>query len=343
MKSIAERLLPAPINGGFKMDDYWVWCGSVIKADGKYHMFASWWSKKPNFGPYWVTNSEIVRAESDTPEGPYTFKEGVLQPRGASYWDGKMTHNSAIRKIGDTYVLCYTGTTYDGDMPDENHPITNESPLKIQAHYGERVGMAYSGSVYGPWIRLDAPIIDVMPNTWEQYLISNPAPFVGADGKVYVMYKGVTKLGTHSIGIVVADDFRGPYRRLSDKPYDAFDGCEDPCVWYEDGQYHALALDPHRKYSDKEILYLTSPDLYHWALNGDHPAVAKQILFEDGLVRQRMSAERPQILLDENGKSCYVFFATSILNEQEHHTWNQAAWEEEGLGELPTTYEELLE
>ena len=24
-------------------------------------------------------------------------------------------------------------------------------------------------------------------------------------------------------------------------------------------------------------------------------------------------------------------------------TWNQAAWEEEGLGELPATYEELLE
>jgi hypothetical protein len=35
MKSMAERLLPAPINGGFRMEDYWIWCGSVIKADGK--------------------------------------------------------------------------------------------------------------------------------------------------------------------------------------------------------------------------------------------------------------------------------------------------------------------
>jgi predicted GH43/DUF377 family glycosyl hydrolase len=322
MKSIAERLLPAPINGGFRMKDYWIWCGSVIEADGKYHMFASRWSKNVDFGPYWVTNSEIVRAESDTPEGPYTFKEVVLQPRGAEYWDGKMTHNPAIRKIGDYYVLYYTGTTYEGEMPDENHKINNQSPLKIQAHKGERIGMAYSASIYGPWVREDSPIIDVVPNTWEKYLVSNPAPFVGADGKNYVMYKGVTELGTHSMGIVVADDFRGPYHRLSDKPYDVFDGCEDACVWYEDGQYHALALDHNRKYSNKEILYLSSSDIWHWKLDGTQPAISKQILFEDGKVRQRMSAERPQILLNEDGKSCFVFFATSILNEKEHYTWN---------------------
>lgn len=194
------------------MKDYWIWCGSVIKEDGKYHMFASRWSKKVDFDPYWLTNSEIVRAESDTPEGPYTFKEVVLKPRGMECWDGMMTHNPAIRKIDDHYVLYYTGTTYEGGMPDENNKINNESPLKIQAHKGERIGMAYSKSIYGPWIRMDSPIIDVVPDTWEKYLVSNPAPFVGADGRIYVMYKGVTQLETHSMGIVVADDFRGPYR-----------------------------------------------------------------------------------------------------------------------------------
>jgi hypothetical protein len=28
-----ERLLPAPMDGGFRMDGYWVWCGSVIKGE----------------------------------------------------------------------------------------------------------------------------------------------------------------------------------------------------------------------------------------------------------------------------------------------------------------------
>ena len=43
-KNLIDLMLPAPINGGFKMDGYWIWCGSVIKGeDGRYHMFSSRW------------------------------------------------------------------------------------------------------------------------------------------------------------------------------------------------------------------------------------------------------------------------------------------------------------
>ncbi|SDM33355.1 hypothetical protein SAMN05421820_103556 [Pedobacter steynii] len=39
--SLPERMLPAPVKGGFSMDDYWVWDPSVVKGeDGLYHMFA---------------------------------------------------------------------------------------------------------------------------------------------------------------------------------------------------------------------------------------------------------------------------------------------------------------
>ena len=41
-----EKLAPSVKNGGFEMDDYWVWGASVIKGeDGKYHMFASRWPR----------------------------------------------------------------------------------------------------------------------------------------------------------------------------------------------------------------------------------------------------------------------------------------------------------
>jgi len=57
-----------PKNGGFRMDGYWVWCGSVIKAeDGRYHLFASRWPRDITFHPGWMTNSEIVRAVADKP------------------------------------------------------------------------------------------------------------------------------------------------------------------------------------------------------------------------------------------------------------------------------------
>src|SRR5262245_42584521 len=65
-----------PRNGGFRMEGYWVWCGSVIKGDdGRYHLFASRWPKDITFHPGWMTSSEIVRAVADRPEGPYVRSE----------------------------------------------------------------------------------------------------------------------------------------------------------------------------------------------------------------------------------------------------------------------------
>ena len=47
-----DRMGVAPVNGGFAMDDSWVWGGSVIRGeDGRYHMFASRWPKSLAFAP----------------------------------------------------------------------------------------------------------------------------------------------------------------------------------------------------------------------------------------------------------------------------------------------------
>ncbi len=48
---LKERMLPAPRNGGFRMEGYWVWCGSAIKGeDNRYHLFASRWPKTLQVG-----------------------------------------------------------------------------------------------------------------------------------------------------------------------------------------------------------------------------------------------------------------------------------------------------
>lgn len=320
--SFQDRLLPAPLDGGFKMDDYWIWCGSVIKGeDGKYHMFASRWPKSLSFSPHWLTNSEVVRAVSDKPQGPYKFQEVVLPPRGENFWDGKMTHNPVICKSGDTYLLYYTGTTYRGDMPTAANPTTEDSPLKLDAHRHERIGLATSKSVFGPWLRRDKPILDVRPNSWEQYLISNAAPFVAPDGKIYLFYKGVEKLRKHAIGLAVAESFEGPYIRASDKPFPLGLDAEDPTVWFENGKYHMLLLDCGRKYSNKEIFYITSTDLMHWRIAVNPVAITKNILWQDGQYRNMSSTERPQILM-ENGRAAYVFFATGQKINGIKQIWN---------------------
>ena len=319
------RLLPANYESGFRQNDYWVWCGSSIKGDdGKYHIFASRWSNSTGFSPYWLTNSEIVHAVSDSPEGPYKFSDVALPARGAEFWDGQMTHNPAIRKHGDTYLLYYTGTTYKGARPSKENPVGETDALKLEAHQQEKIGLATSKSPYGPWKRLDKPILDTRPNSWEQYLISNAAPVILKDGKVRLYYKGVEKLRVHSIGLAVADCPTCEYKRFSDKPLNMGVGAEDPFIWIEKGKYKALMLDHEKRYSpDKEIFYAESADGIHWKVPENAIAVSKTIKFADGTTKRMNSTERPHVLI-ENGKPTHVFFATGETINGKRYTWNMA-------------------
>jgi hypothetical protein len=124
-------MLPAPRNGGFQDPDYWIWCGSAIRGeDSRYHLLASRWPRKYPF--YWgyCFYSEIVRAVSDRPEGPFEFAEVVFADRGAGFWDGRMTHNPTIHRVGDTYLLFYIGTTFEGEKPSVDM-LENYEPGRI--------------------------------------------------------------------------------------------------------------------------------------------------------------------------------------------------------------------
>ncbi|MFW5799092.1 MAG: glycosyl hydrolase family 43, partial [Planctomycetota bacterium] len=163
MPAFIDRLQPAARNGGFRMDDYWVWCGSVIRGgDGRWHMFASRWPKALTFIPHWLTNSEVVRASADNPVGPYTFEEVVLPPR-EGVWDGRMTHNPTIHRCGDTWLLYYTGTTYSGPVPTPEAQLEWGGPVQLEARANQRIGLAVAPSVTGPWRRFDQPVLEARP------------------------------------------------------------------------------------------------------------------------------------------------------------------------------------
>jgi alpha-L-fucosidase len=318
-----DRLLPAPIDGGFRQSNYWVWCGTVVKGDdGKYHHYASRWPRGLPFGPHWLSNSEVVHSVSDTPEGPYRFLDVALPPRGEQYWDGRMTHNPVVRKIGRQYAIFYTGTTYSGPTPTPEHPIAENSAQKLDAHDGERVGVAVADSPYGPWRRFDQPILDVRSNSWEQYLLSNPSPLVRPDGSILLYYKGVERLRKHAISVALATNLTGPYERLSDKPFDVGVGAEDPTMWFENGRYHALMLDTDRSFSSKEIYHATSTDGLHWVTQPNPVAITKDYPWADGVARRMDSTERPQILA-QDGVATHVFIATGAKINGEKQTWNQ--------------------
>lgn len=312
-----DRLMPAPPDGGFRMPDYWVWCGSVVRAtrpgeDGRYHMFAARWPKRYPFFDGYRLHSEVVRASADAPEGPYTFEEVVLPARGAEFWDGRMTHNPTAVRTGDGYLLYYIGATYTG--PDLAPEELQGSPKPNESYASIRIGVASAPSVCGPWRRLDAPILLPRPGKWDSSIVTNPAPCALPDGRILLLYRSNTPQGLR-IGAAIADDWRGPYRRLSDEPVLRFPGgafVEDPFVWHDGASLRLLAKDMDGTLSGEVHagVQMTSQDGIEWRLATPAKAYSRRVVWADGRVTVQGSLERPQLLI-EDGQPTHLFAATA--------------------------------
>ena len=309
-------------NSGFSMDDYWVWCGSVIKDEkGMYHMFASRWPKKFPFHPTWMVASEIVRAESPKPEGPYTFKEVVLPARGAQYWDGRSTHNPSISKFEDKYILFYMGSTHPFDDPKDASQLSLNSVYATVGRSNKRIGVAIADAVTGPWKRLDKPVLDSKPNTFYSFLTSNPAPLIRKDGSVLMVFKGraygqkYPYQSSQKIGIAYAKSIQDTFTVLNnnlplfaDAAYSEF---EDPFLWEDKDGLHLLMKDMTSKMTGEHhagVLF-HSKDGLKWTIDKQPKAYSRLLQFEDGKEITMGQLERPFVLF-ENGKPVCMFFAT---------------------------------
>ena len=317
---LISLICPAPRNGGFKLDDYWVWCGSAIRGeDGRYHLFASRWPTTYPMHPGWTFASEIVRASADTPEGPYAFEEVVLKQRDSTYFDGKVTHNPTIHKSGDTYLLFYTGTTYEGEISPEQM-AAGGTALYEEVWNRKRVGLATSKSVFGPWKRSDQPVLLPRPGHWDEMITSNPAPCVAPDGSIYLVYKSCrdkgVRQGPFHLGLAKAKDFNSKFERLVDGPLFDFGDpskfVEDPYLWHADGQFHIIMKDMTGAICGESHagIYLSSEDCIHWDLSKARKAYSRNVLWDDGQRKVMGSFERPQLLI-QDGVPTHLFAATA--------------------------------
>lgn len=331
--SIKDKLLPAPIGGGFRMDSYWVWCGSIIRGeDGKFHMFASRWPKSLPMHPGWLVASEIVRAVADTPEGPYEFQEVVLPARGAEYWDGRSTHNPQIVKHGNTYILYYMGSTHPFPDPTLGDGFGLEDHRCIVARSNKRIGIATASSVFGPWHRRDEPILPTRPGKFDSFLTSNPAPCVHPDGSVMLIYKARKYLGhTHgdmTIGMAKADHYAGPYYVQSENPLfppDQFH-LEDPFIWHTEDGYELIAKDMDGNLCGEKYggVHMYSQDGLDWKVSPEPCAYSRKVTWDDGTVQLLGNLERP-FLLFQDGKPTHLFGAVSDGTRgfyDAKNTWN---------------------
>ncbi len=316
------RLGPAPRDCGFELPDYWVWCGSVIRdtaegGDGHYHLFASRWPKFLSFSPHWVTNSEIIRASSDSPAGPYQFEEIVLRPRAFSYFDSRVTHNPRVVSFDGVYYLYYVGTTYDFPTPDAEHQLSRSSSsdehLYERAWTNKRIGLATSFSVKGPWRRIDQPLLEPRPGKWDALITTNPSVAVRGDGFTVMIYKSCRAWGGPlQLGLATAPHPAGPFTAVSDEA--AFPiNCEDPFLWLEDDRYHVIFKDFSGELCGVPYggAYAWSDDLVEWHASGKAAlAYSRNIEWADGRVSTHGSLERPSLVI-ENGRPTHFVAAGS--------------------------------
>ncbi len=316
----------------FEMEGYDIWCNQVIKGDdGKYHMFFSRWPhSRGHFA--WVSHSEIAHAVSDNLLGPYQFSDVSLPARGSQYWDGECTHNPHIIKLGAKYYLFHTGNTGSGYWPKKplSEPTKGGDPQWWVNRNNQRVGVAVAESPYGPWTRFDKPLIE--PNSTEQ-MTATPTVSLRADGKLFMVFKAVTRDGTVKGGKVthymaLADNPLGPWTRL-DKPFirnpKSNFPIDDHVEWYQDGKYYCIAKDNsarlfYEKDENKDpgpnaitehgqsMILFESADGFDWKLSKNSLVQKFEINFSNGEHYEFLRFEMPKIYM-EDGKAKALFLA----------------------------------
>ena len=334
---IRARMESAPVNSGFRQDDYWVWGSSIIKGDdGKFHMYAERWPKKVAFHPGWMVTADIAHAVSDTAVGPYTFSDVAIGKRSPEYWDGCSQFNPKVFKHGDTYILFYTGSTHPFDDAIKHlEEITVLGKYAVVGRSNKRIGVATSKNPYGPWTRLDHPVLDVKPGTFYSFLTSNPTAVVNDDGSVLMIVKSRGYNATfpyHAemmLGVAKAPHYLGPYTVVLDEPVFSrkrFGVVEDPYLWKDASGYHILAKDQHGSIggiSGAGIL-AHSPDGINWTPDAKPQAYEKVIKWDNGTETVMGQMERVEGVW-ENGKMTHLSFA--VMDgpggfDKGSNTWN---------------------
>ena len=272
----------------------------------------------------YILHSEVVRAVSDSPVGPFTFAETILPCSSPDAWDGRMAHNPTIRKFGDTYLLYYIGSTY-------HHPegAEDSNAMCAESYANIRIGLATSTSVFGPWQVHPNPILDIRPGKWDNKIVTNPAPVIRPDGEVLLYYRSNTPHGLR-IGIAGADTFDGPYRRLRDNPilvFESGDYIEDPFVWWNLDHYEMLAKDMLGGLTGERHAgaHFYSRNGLDWNLMQPAKAYSRKVVYEGGKVVTLGCLERPQLLFDRQERPSHLFAAAAngpggFRNAD--HTWN---------------------
>lgn len=312
---LSRWIRPLREHSVFSDPEYNIWCGSVVEGDdGKFHMFYSRWPRSLGHNA-WVTHSEVARAVSDSPFGPFRHAEVVLPERDRGFWDGACTHNPTVVRIGGKFYLYYMGNTGDREKTQG---------LNWQHRNNQRIGVAVADRPEGPWTRFDKPLIDISPDPEapDALATNNPSVVERPDGSVLMIYKAVAKRGPLPFGgpvvhlAAVSDSPLGPFTKQPGQIFTGkgqFFAAEDPFIWHDGQRYLAIVKDMGGHFTGVNpslALFESSDGLTDWRPAKNILVSGLQVTRPDGSAWKLKKLERPQILR-RDGKTVALYCAAA--------------------------------
>lgn len=224
---------------------------AIIQVDGLYYC---WYSR--SVGPTQgfagdIENEKVFPWDRcdiwfATSEDGWTWKEeGLAVPRGEKgAYDDRSVFTVEIMEYQGLYYLCYQ---------------TVKSPYVVRVK--NQIGLAWSKSPKGPWIKLAEPILSPADNgIWDgdednRFAVKKKGDFdshkvhdpciIPYNGKFYLYYKGeqmgeAITFGGRQIrhGVAIADNPKGPYIK---SPYNPVSNSgHEICVWPYNGGIASL-------------------------------------------------------------------------------------------------------
>mmetsp|Transcript_1750 Transcript_1750/g.2409 ORF Transcript_1750/g.2409 Transcript_1750/m.2409 type:complete len:445 (+) Transcript_1750:86-1420(+) len=162
-------LLPIPSSPGLVLPNHTSsWGGSVIfHEDGWYHMFASEITHGCGLDD-WTTNSQVIRARSQSPYGPYV-KQQVILPTFSHDANVVLVEHTGEIVLFVTALLGVTPVNCTAGENEEGHPIrtdTTNSTAPPKDTY-----MLWAPHPEGPW---SEPVLVLNSTIWnEDYWAKN--------------------------------------------------------------------------------------------------------------------------------------------------------------------------
>lgn len=291
-----------PLELRFEMPGFHVWDGSIVKDPKEgYSLFFSRWPKNEGHDG-WIDYSEVCRAWGPTPWGPFEFQQVILSRDGSDAWDAHNFHNPTIKRFGERFYIYYTGNHGNGEWWDHRN--------------NQRIGVAYADTISGPWKRLNKPLIDINPGSWDSLCVANPSVTEKKEGGFLMIYKGVTDgprpFGSRVLhGMAFSNDPAGPFEKnksfFFDIPGEKFP-FEDPFLWSDEKGYRCLMKDMSGVVAPLpcSIVEFYSKDGQNWDPAIHRVVTVPFLIHQDGSLEHVERLERPHYFFDRQ-QPCFCF------------------------------------